>query len=321
MTAPLAVQVVVYPQTTSPAWPSFQQPSAAPVYSPHTTSSPSPNAAESIRCFFEDAQDTRQPPPMSPRHASMAPPPSVAPFLSPLLVYAHLPAGAPMPPPTMKIPTPMHPGGALPLADWTQVPAWTYQPAPPHMPPSQMPPPQMLPPHMPQLNLLLSAETGPAPPILFDLSAHAYEPRKHAAGWFPSMHLAQDELSQPATYPAVARMIFVCAEVSGWRVVLESPSNAGFLSVHAVLSAVHRMLHRQITHTDWHKLSDERAEEIARAYTRRTRALAATAAYEESKLQGVKWVDYLEEEYMFGGLVGERGEQGAEQFRLVVRKD
>lgn len=195
-----------------------------------------------------------------------------------------------------------------------------YQPAPPR--------PQ------PQLNPLLNAENGHKSPLLFDLSAATYEPRKHAPGSFTSSHLSQDELSQTATYPSITRMVITCDEIPDWRVVLEphreQPSNSGYLAVpvtnapappitvHDVLYAIHRMLHRQITHADWRKLSDERTTKVARAYTRRTRAVSTTRAFEES--QGVKWVDYLEDKYMFKGLVRQRGEQGFEHLRLLVRK-
>ena len=47
-------------------------------------------------------------------------------------------------------------------------------------------------------------------------------------------------------------------------------------------------------------------------------AIPATRTFEES--QGVKWVDYLEDKYMFRGLVRERGEQSFEHLRLLVRK-
>ncbi|GJE85021.1 hypothetical protein PsYK624_010980 [Phanerochaete sordida] len=240
------------------------------------------------------------------------------------MMYTQLPAVMPIQPPAMGPAMPMHgrrySDGALPQPAWIQVPAWMYQPAPPQ-PRSQLHP-------------LLNAENGHKSPIIFDLSSHAYEPRKHAAGSFTAAHLSQDELAQTATYPAVTRMLITCDEVPDWRVVLEphkeQPSNAGYLTVpatgapappitvHDVLYAIHRMLHRQIAHADWRKLTDERTTKVARAYTRRTRAIPATRTFEES--QGVKWVDYLEDKYMFRGLVRERGDQSFEYLRLLVRK-
>jgi len=126
-------------------------------------------------------------------------------------------------------------------------------------------------------------------------------------------------------------MVITCDELPEWDIVLEPyrerPSNAGYLAIPAdnvntpitvndVLFAIHRRLQRQIRHRDWVMLSTEKSTAVARAYTRRCRTFATTQAFEES--QGVRCVDYLENKYMFKGLVRQRGEQGFENLRLLV---
>ncbi|EKM59871.1 uncharacterized protein PHACADRAFT_250646 [Phanerochaete carnosa HHB-10118-sp] len=325
MAAPYGYQAFAYPQTPY-LWPYFQQPVNSPFIPPQAQLPPSPNAgAGTRRVRFEDEEDVYRPRPPS-WHAGMvgtAPPPNPAPFPSPPMIYTQLPTVVPLQP---QAPTHhrRYSDGALPQAAWVQVPTW--------MPMY----PQTLPQSQPQLHPLLSAENGHRSPIVFDLSFHTYEPRKHAPGSFSSSHLTQDEFSQTATYPSVTRILITCDEIPDWRVVLEpyreQPSNSGYLTVpvtnapappitvHDVLYAIHRMLHRQIRQADWRKLSDERTTKVSRAYTRRTRTLSTTRAFEES--QGVKWVDYLEDKYMFRGLVRHRGEQSFEHLRLLVqRKD
>ena len=131
-------------------------------------------------------------------------------------------------------------------------------------------------------------------------------------------------------------MVITCDELPDWKVVLEPykerPSNSGYLAVpcndtpaaappitvNDVLCAIHRMMQRQITHSDWVKLPQSKADAVARAYTRRCRTFPTVQAFEAS--QGVKRVDYLEDKYMFKGLVRHRGEQDFEHLRLLVAK-
>lgn len=128
-------------------------------------------------------------------------------------------------------------------------------------------------------------------------------------------------------------MVITCDDVPQWKVVLEPcnerPSNNGYLTVPSddtlkpitvndVLVAIHKMFQRQIRHRDWVALSQDKATAVARAYTRRCRTFPTTQAFEES--QGVRRVDFLEDRYMFKGLVRQRGEQGFENLRLLVGK-
>ena len=255
--------------------------------------------------------------------AGTAPAPNPAPFPSPPFVYTPLPPVMPL------APVPTHhrrySDGILPQPAWIQVPTWvpvSYPQAPPQ--------PQ------PQLNPLLNAESGNQPAILFDLAFHTYEPRRITYSSPSGVPLTADELSQTATYPGVTRMVITCDELPEWDVVLEPykerPSNSGYLAVpvdaapaasapitvNDVLCAIHRKLQRQITHSDWVKLSNDKATAVARAYTRRCRTFPTTQAFEES--QGVKRVDYLEDKYMFKGLARHRAEPGFEHLRMIVKR-
>jgi hypothetical protein len=170
--------------------------------------------------------------------------------------------------------------------------------------------------------------------LLFDLSLNRYDPRRLAQpGDTTGTALSREEFSQLASWPGVTRMVITCDEIPEWKVVLEPhnerPPNVGYLSVPSdpmdrpitvndVLFACHKMLQRQIRHRDWVALSNDKATAVARAYTRRCRTFASTQAFEES--QGVRRVDYLEDRYMFKGLVRARGEQGFENLRLLVGK-
>lgn len=248
----------------------------------------------------------------------MAPAPNPAPFPSPPFMYTNLPM-QPHPPTHHR----RYSDGVLPQPAWIQVPTWvpvSYPQAPPQ--------PQA------QLNPLLNAEAGNQPPILFDLAFHAYEPRRITYSNPSGVPLSEEELSQTATYPGVTRMVITCDELPEWDVVLEPyrerPYNSGYLAVPAdsapaapitvndVLRAIHLRLQRQIVHSDWVKLSNDKATAVARAYTRRCRTFPTTQAFEES--QGVKRVDYLEDKYMFKGLARHRAEPGFEHLRMIVKR-
>jgi len=170
--------------------------------------------------------------------------------------------------------------------------------------------------------------------LLFDLSQSAYKPLKissHSAS--SGTALTADEETQTATHPGVTKMVIVCDEIPGFEVVLE-PQNSrattsGYLGVpdttptppitiHDVLFAVHKKLQRQVRHRDWVALSSDMATAVARAYTRRCRSFPSVQAFEES--QGVRWVDYLLDKYMFKGIARQRGERGFEKMRLIVGK-
>ncbi|KAI0340795.1 hypothetical protein BDW22DRAFT_1333670 [Trametopsis cervina] len=288
-------------------WPFFQQPNTTPFIPPSVPLPPSPSGgAGNRRVRFEDEEVYHTRPRAPSFHAGMvgtAPAPNPAPFPSPPFVRR---SDSVLPAPAFALPT------------------WVIYPAQAPAPPTPAP----------QLNPLLSAEYPHQSMLLFDLSLNHYDPKKYSQqGPSSGTSLSRDELSQLVCWPGVTRMVITCDEIPQWNVVLEPyqerPSNNGYLSiptddvntpitVNDVLFAIHKMLHRQIRHRDWVALSNEKATAVARAYTRRCRTFPSTQAFEES--QGVRRVDYLEDKYMFKGLVRQRGEQGFGNLRLLVGK-
>jgi len=313
--------------------PFYQQPAISP-FIPPAPLPPSPNAGSNARRVRFADEETRYPPtrPRPPSwHAGMAgsaPPPNQLPFPSPPYAYAPLPPMMPVAgPPPGYIPhrrrsdsavPPMHPG-------WVTVPAWTMY----HSPQYQAPPPS-------QFHPLLNAESAAEPLLYFDLSTHAFDPmRITSPRQTTGTPLSLDELAQQATHPGVTRMRIICDLIPQWDVVLEPQrdyvSSSGYLAIpHQqaasnqpitlgdVLVAVHRMLQTQITHRDWARLSNTEATNIARAYTRRCRTYPSAEQFEAS--QGVRRVDYLEDKYLFKGLLRLRGDDGFDTVKLLVDK-
>lgn len=331
MAAPYAYQPFMV--QTPYLWPYYQQQNHTPFIPPQQQLPPSPHIGGTRRVHFEDDNDvyyTGRPRPPS-WHAGMAgtsPAPNPAPFPSPPIYVTPLPTVVPLPGPSVAPPTHhrRYSDGVLPQPAWVTVPTWVYPQAYPQV---QPPPPAH------QLNPLLNGEGGNKPPLIFDLSFYAFEPRRATSGHPSGKALSQEEYSQTATYPGVTRMVITCDEIPGLQVVLEPlrerPSNSGYLSVprtdttpvppitvYDVLFAIHRKLQTQIRHRDWVALPQSKADAIARSYTRRCRTFPSVQQFEES--QGVKWVDFLENKYMFRGLARHRAEPGFEHLRLLVSK-
>jgi len=89
------------------------------------------------------------------------------------------------------------------------------------------------------------------------------------------------------------------------------------ISLGDVLYAIHQTMQTQITHREWAELEDSEELVIAKAYMRRYKLVAG----HESRLaaEGVKRVDYLLKRVMFAGLTRKVGDQGYENFRLLVK--
>jgi hypothetical protein len=126
-------------------------------------------------------------------------------------------------------------------------------------------------------------------------------------------------------------MRIICDVIPQWPIELEytpydirgepvsMPSINGSvppISLGDVLYAIHRALHTQITHLDWGRLTLSEEIATARAYTRRCRSVPSVAQYEAS--EGVKRVDFLLERYVFKGLVRAPGEDGYDEWKLIV---
>ncbi|KAJ3556803.1 hypothetical protein NM688_g1819 [Phlebia brevispora] len=193
-----------------------------------------------------------------------------------------------------------------------------------------------------QLNPLLCGDMHQQAILIFDLSLNEFVPlHARSAGDVNGTRMRRRELAQPATFPVSAEMTIIIDadpdkyEALQWNINLtpinvRSVVNAGssrsaivhgsvFITVHDVLHAIHQTLHKQIRKSDWETLSSEQQRSISRAYKARYKkagTLGGAPAQDSVKKQGVKWVDYLMDEYMFKGLILEHNE---DENRRIVR--
>ncbi|TFK46513.1 hypothetical protein OE88DRAFT_1612930, partial [Heliocybe sulcata] len=249
---------------------------------------------------FEDEDPTPVRPRVVSWHAGMtlpSPPPGPVPF--------YYPSPQPQPIPLYTHGR-RHSFGNSPVMSppWMASPPWGGWPG-------YVYPPQ---PYVPQpiLHPLLNGESQ-SPPIFFDMSIAKFCPMK-LTGRTTKALLTNEELAQPATWPATTHMRIVCDAVKQWPIELKDrreEGNAMFLQVPGtdssrpitlgdVLHAIHVAMQTQITHMDWARLSKSDEIDVARAYTRRCRAFPSVEEFETR--QGVRRVDYLKKHYMFKGL-------------------
>ncbi len=188
-----------------------------------------------------------------------------------------------------------------------------------------------------QLNPLLRGATHQEPILIFDLSQAVFNPhRARHVGDPEGVEMSKIELSQPATFPAVADMTIDFDEKYtglGWKIRLipsrnseigaANTSQTVFITVYDVLHGIHQALHNQIRWTDWDKLYPEpdelkeRRRHIRRAYKARIEKLPHG---EPTQTNGIRWVDYLLEDSMFRRLElhGQATTPGPRSARLLV---
>jgi hypothetical protein len=83
--------------------------------------------------------------------------------------------------------------------------------------------------------------------------------------------------------------------------------------------AIHRGVHKQISHDDWARLSPLEENAIARAYSRRCKSITHPGGADVEAKQGVKRVDYLMNTTMFRGLIRLQGSgDGWETWKMLV---
>ncbi|KAI0960202.1 hypothetical protein AcW1_004780 [Taiwanofungus camphoratus] len=298
--------------------PFYQQPQVSP-FIPSILLQSSPNLAPR-RVHFEDdpVPPVRSRPPSW--HAGIAPAPNPVPFPSPPVMYTALPPMYPLAPPANYVHQRRRSDSCLPQPAWV-VPAYPSFVSPVVY---QNPLPTN------QWHPLLNGESPEGPLVLFDISLHTFSPQRITSrGDRSGVTLSMDVLSQQATHPGVKRMTITCDMTPQWPVELRANEHERFnylsisatsdlrpISVGDVLFAIHSSYQRQVTHSDWMRLSQSEEMEIARAYTRRCKTFPSVEAFEKS--QGVRRVDYLRENYMFGGLKRTAGHEGFENVKLVV---
>jgi len=290
-------------------FPSSPQSPTTPYFAAEQPATPTtPNTPR--RVHFEDEYWAR--PQTRPRRPSWAgtTPAMTSPSMPPVVPYLETPT------------TPFH-NRRHSWGNQTMPPLWsTYTP---HQQPFMYtpPPPQFM------LHPLLNGES-PRPDFAFDLSSPTFLPVRYV-GPGQTVELSLAELREPATHPPITRMRILCDFIPQWPIELEYtpydmhgehlslPSINGTIppiSLGDVLYAIHRTLHKQITHLDWGRLTLSEEIAIARAYTRRCRSIPSVAQLEAS--QGVKRVDFLLDRFIFRGLIRAAEEEGYNEWKLIV---
>lgn len=172
-----------------------------------------------------------------------------------------------------------------------------------------------------EIHSLLNGEI-PATNLFFDLSSPTFTPMR-SIGPGQTVMISPEELNQPATNPPITKMRITHDAIPQWPIdiklqydelqvtVMPPPITLG-----DVLYMTHSSMRRQISHQDWAKLSDSRHDAVARAYTRRYRRVPSFAEVEAS--QGVKRVDYLEERFLFKGLIRMNDEDGFFHWKMIT---
>lgn len=122
-------------------------------------------------------------------------------------------------------------------------------------------------------------------------------------------------LALPASYPVVTHISIRCAAFKrfeeSWKIRIDLGRS---ISVGDVLRALYDALQTRMTHEEWSRMSDREVNEASRAYTRRSRHS------EFEKRQGVRRVDFLGKNHIFGGM-RVVAENDPHHFMLLTRHD
>lgn len=155
--------------------------------------------------------------------------------------------------------------------------------------------------------------------IVFDLSEPVFRPMRKIG--HNTVHLTVDELEQNATHPPMYKI-----KITSDYLIPDFPINLDFRSNNPydmnvppiklgdILCATYGALQKRISQYEWAKLGPEHEYHVAKAYTKRCKALGPAAlAYQN---QGVKNVDYLLGKTRFRGLVNVG--ESIEEMKLLV---
>ncbi|KAK0482453.1 hypothetical protein IW261DRAFT_1033178 [Armillaria novae-zelandiae] len=143
-----------------------------------------------------------------------------------------------------------------------------------------------------------------------DLSMAAFNPiRMDNMGM--RTQLGTNELSNPATHPHVLRMTIVCDAMPYWPISI-GDGNRG-LSLMDVLQGIYQSMMWRVSRSEWEKFPEGDRNAIAKAFTRRCRALGNSQLENAERQDGVKRVDLLLGKTMLRGLAVDGG-----VFRLIL---
>ena len=136
--------------------------------------------------------------------------------------------------------------------------------------------------------------------LWFDLSMGMFTPMRVIDMMGTRIPLTMAQLQAPASHPHVNGMRIV-SDILPREWALDVDSRRP-LSVGDVLVWIYKSMQLRIAHSDWYRLGETEQRHVARAYTRRCRALGPEFVNSERN-QGVKRVDYLLGKVLFRGLV------------------
>ncbi|KAK0496546.1 hypothetical protein EDD18DRAFT_1105654 [Armillaria luteobubalina] len=140
--------------------------------------------------------------------------------------------------------------------------------------------------------------------LWFDLSMAACKPliRVDNMNMVP---LNMNELSGAATRPHIQRMTIVCDAMPYWPIFIGDGSRG--LSLGEVLQGIYRSMMWRVSRFEWERFPEGDRTAVAKAFTRRCRALGNSQLENAERQDGVKRVDFLLGKTMFKGLVVESG--------------
>ncbi|KAL4064708.1 hypothetical protein V8B97DRAFT_1987251 [Scleroderma yunnanense] len=173
-----------------------------------------------------------------------------------------------------------------------------------------------------EIHPLLNGEMPPTN-FLFDMSLPTFMPIRFIGPGPGQSIVICEELSQPATNPPITRMRITHDAIPQWPIdiklqydEIQMAAMPPPITLGDVLYMIHFSMRRQISHHDWAKLSDSQHDAIALAYTRRYRRVSSFAEVEAS--QGVKRIDYLEDRFIFKGLIRMNDEDGFFHWKMTT---
>lgn len=197
---------------------------------------------------------------------------------------------------------------------------------PPPLITAPIPPGSPVPTHPPPFYIhpLLNGEI-PRSGFIFNLPSRNFSPVRFI-GLGQTSLLSHEELSQPATHPAISHIVISCDAIPQWpiQIIYDPEPNTirvppghppPAITLGDVLIAIHRSLHTRITHADWAQLNTSDEIAVARAYTKRCNSSPHTEDLQRT--QGVKRVDFLLERVWFKGLL--RDGDRWDRMKMVIR--
>ncbi|KAF8144202.1 hypothetical protein K438DRAFT_1486876, partial [Mycena galopus ATCC 62051] len=149
----------------------------------------------------------------------------------------------------------------------------------------------------------------PSPIFHFNLAPSGFKPLHLIPGDPPkATFLETAELQEEAFHPPRTTLRILHPRLPLLPIDFVLPhdipdAQAAPITVADVLIAIHKILHKHITHKEWATVSAEDQRKVTRAFIQRCRAEAFNARERAEIGEGVKRVDFLLGETIFQGLL------------------